>query len=147
LYVILANILFGCLGIWIEVVKTITAPTTAELAGIITAVIAFFPTLMGSTTLQLVLASAKRNDMIFVSFGLLVLCVSTAAAILLAIFSAAHPVAVLAIGITCSVGSIWMWWIANGGDPIYKSKSPPPDAPTGGDPSRSLGGDLSGYQA
>jgi hypothetical protein len=144
-YFFLSTILFGCLGISIEVVKVMRSPGPVELAGIITAVIAFFPTLVGPTALQLVFASHKRNDTAFLAIAVLILCVSAVTAIVLAIFSPIHPVPVLVIGIGCSVVAIWMWWIANGDNPTFKST--PPDAATGGDPTRGLGGTLSGFQA
>lgn len=144
-YFFLSTILFGCLGISIEVVKLMQSPCPAELAGVITAVIAYFPTLVGPTALQLMFASHKRNETTFVAVSVLILCVSGVAAIVLATFSPIHPVAVLVIGIGCSLVAIWMWWIANGGDPTFKSA--PPDAATGGDPTRGLGGTLSGFQA
>lgn len=137
-YSFLATIVFGCLGIWIEIYK-------AEFGGVITAVIAFFPTLIGPTALQLILASHKRNETLFIAFAFLILILSAAAAMVLAGLSSAHQVAALIIGIGWSAIAIWMWWITNGGDPIYKSS--PPDAATGGDPARGLGGNLSGFQA
>ncbi len=142
-HVLLAIILFGGLGMWIEILKLVISPYPLELAGLITAVITFFPTLIGSTSLQLVLAS--QNNRIFMSFALLLLCTFTTFAILLPFFSVTHPVIVLVLGAACSLCAIWAWWITNGGDPIYKS-TPPADAATGGSIDRKLPGTLEGFE-
>ena len=144
IYVFLATVMFGGLGIWIEVLKIAISKTPVDFSGLITSIITFFPTLIGPTSLQLVLLSASKSDKILISFSLLIFCVFLAFAILLPFFSSTHPVAVLVLGIACSICAVWVWWFTNGDDPTYK-KMPPPDSATGGSTDRKLPGDLSGF--
>lgn len=144
-YVFTGILLFGGLGVWVEILKIILAGSPVEFAGLITAVVTFFPALIGSTTLQLVLGSVNGGDKVMVSFALLMMCVFLTFAILLPFFSGTHPIGVLGCGIACSAFAIWTWWITNGDDPDFK-KVVKPDAATGGNPQRQLPGDLNGFQ-
>lgn len=144
-HVVLAIVIFGALGVWVEVLKIVISTQPADFSGLITAIITFFPALIGSTALQLILSSASKNDKIVISFGLLVLCVFVAAAILLPFFSTRHPLRVLTLGVICSVCAIWVWWITNADDQTYM-KMPRADAATGGDVGRQLQGDLKGFE-
>lgn len=145
IYCVLAIIGFAGLGIWVEAFKYATTPGTPLLSGVVAAVLTYFPTLAGPAALQLVLASASKNDKIVMSFALLILCVLAAVALVLPHFSIDHPYRVLAGGALCSLCAVWVWWITNGDDETYKKK-PPEDAATGGDTGRSLPGTLEGYE-
>lgn len=143
IYVFLGPFLFGGLGIWVELVKLVIAKDMVEYGSLITAIITFFPALGCSTALQLVLASAGKNDKVLISFALLMLFVFLAPAVLLQFFSAEHPGMVLLISTLCSLGAVWLWWITNGSDPTYMA--PEPDAATGGAVGRPLPGNLNGF--
>lgn len=143
-YLLIGIVLFGGLGIWAEVLRIIVAKPPVELQGVIAATITFFPTLIGSTTLQLILASSNTNDKVMISFALLVLFAFLTAAILLPFFSAANPVCVLIWAIGCSIAAVWIWWITNGLDPTFHSRRA--DDATGGDAARAPAGTLSGFQ-
>ena len=144
-YCVLGVAIFGGLGVWAEVVKIAIAETSVGLAGLITAIITFYPALAGSTTIHLVYASVNRNDKVLLSFGLLLLCLFPISALLLSLFSGHYPIVVLVLGTMFSLGVVWVWWITYCDDATYK-QMPAPDAATGGDPERSLSGDLSDFE-
>ncbi len=144
-YVILGTIVFGGLGVWVELLKIVISESSVGLAGLITAIITFYPALAGSTTIQLVLSSANRNDKVVMSFGLLMLCLFTISALLLAVFAGKHPTAVMVAGVVLSFLVVWVWWITNCDDATYK-QMPAPDAATGGDPERKLSGNITEYK-
>ena len=144
-YVFLGPFLFGGLGVWVEIVKLTISTTPAEYSSLITAISTFYPALGCSTALQLVLASASKNDRVLISFALMMLFAVLAPAILLQFFSTLHPKIVLELSLLCSICAVWLWWMTNGGDPTYMM--PAPDAATGGQVDRKLPGDLSEYQA
>lgn len=131
-YVVVAVIGYGGLGIWAEIVKG------AEKSNLITAVITFFPALVGSTAYQLILASP--NNKVLTSFAQLMSFILLGCAILLAIFTTSCPIGALWAGILSSTIAIWMWWFTNADDPTFR-RSPPPDAATGGNTDRVLTGD------
>ena len=143
IYVILGIVLFGGLGIWTEILKIIISDKPVEIAGLLTAVMTFFPTLIGSSCIQLVLASSRNK--IMMSFALLILFVFLAVAILLPFFSTTHPCAVLAVALFSSLCGIWTWWFTNSADPTFRHKVPI-DAPSGGPTGNPLKGNLSGFQ-
>jgi hypothetical protein len=142
IYVFLGIILFGGLGIWTELLKYILADKP-DVAGLITAIMTFFPALVGATSIQLILAASE--DKVMISFALLILCCFLTAAILLPFFSSAHPTAVLAIAALLSLGAVWVWWFTNSEDPTYRKK-PQTDAAAGGSVEKPVSGDLSGFQ-
>ena len=144
IFVILGPFIFGALGVWVEVGKRITSATPLDYSSLIIAISTFYPALGCSTALQLVLASASKYDKIFISFALLMFCTFLATAMSLQFFIQIHPKRVLEISCICSVAAIWLWWITNGSDPIYKPTST--DAATGGQLNRNLPGNLTGFQ-
>jgi len=144
-YVFLAIVLFGGLGIWVELLKYSITNQSQTLEGTITAIITFFPSLVGAATLQLVLSSMNKQDKTMATFGLVALCTFMVFALLLPFFSASHPLRVLTLGAICSLAAVWTWWITNGSDPTFR-KLPRPDAATGGTTERSLAGNLDGFK-
>ena len=144
LYFALATVIFGGLGIWAELVKVLLAEKPVGLGGLTTAMITFYPALAGSTALQLVLISVGKSDKVLISFALLLLCLFPITAVLLSLVSNSHPVFVLVAGIVLWFGVMWLWWITNCDDVTYKQTAAP-DAATGGNPSRPLSGDLTGF--
>ena len=142
-YIFLGIVLFGGLGIWTEILKIIISDKPTEIGGLLTAVMTFFPTLIGSTAIQLVLASTHNK--ILMSFALFILFVFLAVAILLPFFSASHPYWVLVVASLASLCGIWTWWFTNSTDPTFRHRVPI-DAPAGGAPDNPLMGNLSGFQ-
>ena len=142
IYVILGPFLFGALGVWVEIFRLLKSTTQPEYSALITAISAFYPALGCSTALQLVLSSATKNDKVLMSFGLLMLSLFPAAALILQ-SSDIRPLIILAVSSLCSIGAVWLWWITNGSDPTFMT----PDAATGGQLDRNLPGTLNGFQA
>jgi preprotein translocase subunit SecG len=139
---ILGPVLFGGLGIWVEIVKLLRSHDPLGYESLITAVATFIPALGCSTALQLVLASTGK-DKALVSFAMLMAFVFFLVSILLQIFSTEYTRAFLWVGSFWSAGAVWLWWITNGSDPTYIDK---PDAATGGAISRPLTGNLNGFE-
>ena len=146
IYVVTAVFMFGGLGIWAEILKIAIGGCIIEWSGLVTSVLTFFPALIGSTTLQLILASSNQGstDKIMISFALLLLCVFLAFAVLLPFVSTNHPIAALIGGSFCALAAVWVWWITNGHDPMFSSQLP--DAATGGSSDRDLPGDETGFR-
>jgi hypothetical protein len=138
---------FGGLGIWIEWVKYEKSYAGAELSGLITAVLTFFPALVGSTSIQWIFAitTPDRTDKTIVAFALFSFSLFMMAAILLAVFTECHEATVLSIGILCSAIAAWVWCLSASDDETYKRK-PRPDAATGGSTNRDLPGSLHEYK-
>lgn len=142
-YVLLAIIGLGCLGIWVELIK-VALSSGKNYDGVLTALATFFPALIGSSALQLILVSTGNRDKVLVSFGYLVSIAAFAAVILMSVFHSLLPVLTFWTSVLFTVGAVWLWWFTNGDDPTYKSA--PIDAPSGGSTSRPLNGDTSGFQ-
>lgn len=143
-FVLLAVILVGGLGSWVELVKLANSERAADFSGVVTSVITYFPTLAVPACLQLSLASQDRHDKVMLTFALATMFVIALAAVALAVVSISRPMIALWVGTALSVLSVWIWWITNCDDPTYHS--PPADASTGGDPRRDLAGDLSNFE-
>lgn len=137
-YLLIGIILFGGLGIWSELLRLTVAKDAFALTGLITAILTFFPTLIGSTSLQLILSSANTSDKVMIAFAIMILFIFLAAAILLAFFADAHPVNVLVAGVVSSLAAIWVWWMTNGSDSTFQSQHV--DAASGGTLNRTLKG-------
>jgi hypothetical protein len=144
IYFITSILLFGGLGIWVELVKLTLSKSQPDYASLITAISTFYPALIASSSLQLILASANKSDKIFISFGLFNLCFFGLSSILLGTFSKQYPVIVMLLAVVFSLLAAWIWWVTNCDDPTFK-KIQKIDAATGGDPNRNLTGDYSGY--
>ncbi|GLS00441.1 hypothetical protein GCM10007859_04470 [Brevundimonas denitrificans] len=147
-YVLIGIVLFGGLGIWAELLRLTVAqtppavtgaiPVPPALTGVITAILTFFPTLIGSTSLQLILSSANTSDKVMIAFAIMILFLFLTAAILLPFFAGSYPLEVLAAGIASSLAAIWVWWITNGSDSIFQTHHVA--APSGGDLNQALKG-------
>jgi len=143
-YVLLAIIGLGCLGIWVELIKVALSPETGNYEGVLTALATFFPALIGSSSLQLILTSTGRSDKVLVSFGYLVSIAAFAGVVLISIFHKLLPDLSFWASV-CFVGlAVWLWWFTNGDDPTYKSAAV--DAASGGDTGRALKGDITGFR-
>lgn len=144
IYVLVGIVGLGCLGIWVEVVKTFLSPSFVGGDGVLTALATFFPALICSSSLQLILASTGRGDKVLVSIGYFVSFVAVIAAVLISVLNSRMPHYTVWAAVAFSVLAIWLWWFTNGDDPTYKSA--PVDAATGGNPTRALKGDTTGFQ-
>ena len=144
-YFLLAIIGLGCLGIWVELIKVLLSANTQNFDRMLTALGTFFPALIGSSAFRLILASTDKRDKIFASFGFGMCLLAFAAAILISLLHVSFPIVTLCAAVAFAGFAIWLWWFANGDDPVFKSNLPI-DAPSGGDTSKSLKGDTSGFR-
>lgn len=144
IYVLVAIIGLGCLGIWVELIKLALQTPGGSRGAVLTALCTFFPALIGSTAFQLILGATGKSDKIFVSIGYLVLILGLGAVILITLFNGLLPSKTFWAAVAFSAGAVWLWWITNGDDPTYKST--PVDAASGGDPNRKLKGNTQGYK-
>lgn len=142
-YVLVAILGLGALGIWTELVKVALSGDPGALNGLFTATTTFYPAVVASATFQLLLIAAGKNDRVMTAFGVLTMVFFLAAALLLSIFRATYPTLSLTAATILAVFSVWIWIVANADDPIYKPVSP--DAASGGNPSRDPKGDLSEF--
>ncbi|WP_287285871.1 hypothetical protein [Mesorhizobium sp.] len=141
-YLILGVFVCGGFGIWFELVPYLYATNPGKLDGVFTALLTFFPTLVGSATLHLIFA---ENEKPLKAFSLLY----CAGFVLLACWLGfAKPTDMrLAIGgaTVGAVASVLIWWLANGLDPAFQDQLTP-NAPVGGDTDVAPPGDLSGFK-
>ena len=144
IYVIVSIVILGGLGIWVEVLKFISARQSVSFDGLLTAMATFSPALVGSASIQLALVATGSSDRILTSFATLVLVSSFASVILIWFSYSFYPMVALACAIILVIFSVWLWWITNGDDPTYKKVSI--DTASGGDTSRELSGDTSGFK-
>ena len=98
-FVLVAIVGLGGLGIWAELVKLAHSNEPEKLDGVFTAVAAFYPAVVGSASFQLLLIATGKLDRVITAFGILVLAFSFGAAVLLGIFHAQYPIACLVLAI------------------------------------------------
>ena len=144
-FVLVAIVGLGGLGIWVELVKALLSESPEESDGLFTAVATFYPALAGSASCQLILNATGMLNRIITALGILVLFIFLAAAVLVGIFHSQYPFACLISAIILVVFSIWIWIISNADNPIFHPVRI--DAASGGSPSRNPKGDLSGFKA
>lgn len=143
-YVLVAIVILGGLGIWTEVVKMALTGNSAGSDGLFTAATTFYPAVVASGTIQLLLIATGNHDRVMTAFGVLVMVLSFATAVLSTVFRAQYPVLCLTVAAILVVSSVWVWIVANADDPIYKPV--PVDVASGGPTSREPDGDLSDFK-
>ena len=143
LYVLVAIVVFGGLGIWVEIVKLGLLNKPLSTGGLFTAMATFYPALVGASALQLLLVSMGHSDRIMGFFAVSVWVMSFVIGLLTAVFFPAYPATCFILVVCLVIFSIWLWMITNVDDPIYKSI--PVDSASGGSTSRPLKGDISKF--
>ncbi len=138
-YVIIGILIFGALGIWIEVYQFLTS-TTPDASRIIVAMITFFLALVGTSAVQLAYDALDDSNKIMLALALLLLVAFSIFAILLC--RAGTSTLMFVLNVACSLSAVWVWWIANAKTGTFNVR---PDAPTGGDISRELPGTFDGF--
>lgn len=144
-FVLVAIIGLGGLGIWTELAKIALAKDPTHFDGVFTAVAAFFPAVVGTATFQLLLFATGTSNRIITALGILVLFVSFGGAVLLGVFHSQYPLACLIAAVFLVIFSIWIWIVTNADDPLFQTVSV--DAASGGNTSRNPRGDLSEFKA
>ena len=141
-YIALGVVLFGGAGIWLEIIKYIYGSSGSNSASILTALVTFFPALIGSSSLQLVfqdttkpLKAASMTWIIF--FSILAIWLTLDHDILK---SVAFPCAIIAF-----FSALWTWWLANADDTTFRDLLDP-DGPVGGRTDQTLAGDLTDFK-
>jgi hypothetical protein len=142
IYFIVSVVIVGGAGIWLEIYAYNFPPLVdsgpPSLAALRTAFVTFFSALAGSACMQLIWAEDYLRSLR--AFATLVLVVTSILALIVAI-PAIHNVTALCIGVASSLVALWIWWVAN----AKQKDLLDPDAPTGGDPSAPLAGNLQGF--
>lgn len=143
LYFLVAVVLIGAAGIWLEVHKLLFgAVDCASGSALRTALITFFPALAGSACMQIVLAEDEQKSMRAVAICLLTVLTAVALCISPA---TVRETAAIWIAATCSLIALWTWWIANALQTDFQDGN---DAPVGkSDPKSDLQGSLVGFKA
>ena len=139
----LCVVILGGLGFWIELIQqNHLLPVQRSWNNAYTALVTFFPAVIGSSCVQMMFESGDRRMHAFS----LVTCFG-AFIIGAALISAARPVDVFTwfAAIVMSLVSLWVWWIANA-DNTKLHDEPSDDAPLGGDPTAPLSGDFGGVR-
>ena len=143
-YVLVAIVGLGGLGIWTELVNLALSDNRDDaLDDLFIAATTYYPAVAGSATFQLIMIATGNTDRVMTSFGFLAMFLFTVAALLSTVLRALCPFASLALAPILAAASIWVWIVANADNPIYKPV--PVDAPSGGNPSRDPKGDLSDF--
>jgi hypothetical protein len=143
-YLILAVIIFGGFPIWLEVVFYFNADIHESTSHLRTALVAFFPALIGSVSFQLIFEEVGRNKRMLAFAMFVVVFFSLIGVILILARSIADYVAIpVAFGL-CAF-AVLEWWIANGLNPTFQDDLDV-EAPVGGPPSHPPAGDLTGFR-
>lgn len=144
-YVVFGIVVFGGLGVWIEIVEILLSKQAGSNKGVLTALAAFYPALIGSASLQLVLESVRKSDKLMAVFAVAILLVTIIAALLIGLFKFNNVYVGFSFWGTIgfSIVGIWVWCVANGDNPDLKTD---PSAASGGDTDRTLRGDTRGFK-
>lgn len=146
-YVFFGVVVFGGLGVWIEVVKYYLPGQFVDMQGIRTALAVFYPALIGAASLQLVLESVRKSETLMSVFAITSLLVMIISAILLGLIEYFQASDSLLFWVSSGLSALglWVWVIANADNPDLKTR-PNPESASGGDVKRQLRGDVSGFQ-
>jgi len=145
-YFLVAVVIFGGAGIWIELRSYIffvasDSVSYPSLASLRTAVATFFFALAGSSCMQLILAEDRERFLR--AFAMVLLALLTMLIIFFVTPIGVTDLAALAVGTGACVVALWLWWIAN----AKQKDLLDPDAPTGGYvTSGVLPGNLDGFK-
>jgi hypothetical protein len=137
LYLVLAVLVLGGLAIYIEGLRYFRGPPGADARGLELALYTVFPAVMGSSSVQLALDkenSPTRNA----GIATLVLCFFLAYYLITNIGLMSDWISILIGGLACAF-SVFVWWVANGSEPIFQDQIRP-DASIGGDIDTPLNG-------
>ena len=144
MHFLLSVVAIGGLGLWVELLNYSRASTPENLMSVRTAMATFFPALIGSTCLQMILGTFLKQLRLFA------LCFTVIFAVIgswLIFDRGLGSAPALLIGTVASLCSLWFWWIANADNPDFQDETLAPTAAVGGNTDRALGGDLGGFDA
>lgn len=145
MYFLASVVAIGGLGLWVELINYARAPGTGDLTAVRTAIATFFPALIGSTCLQIILGDYLKQ---LRAFAFLFTLAFAAVAFWLIVDKGLAAQSAVGLGAAASVASLWFWCIANADNADLFDEELKPTAATGGeDTNRDLGGDLNGFDA
>ena len=142
-YSFLAIVVFAGAGIWIEVIKIISSEEMPKYNGIVTAVATFSFALNGAASHRLILSATGTSDKLMSSFSY-----TSSVIVLITVFIVQRlyelDIIPWYLPVIFAIIPIWIWWIANGDDPVFQTITA--DAASGGDTDRDLPGSLKGFE-
>lgn len=140
IYFVVAQIIAGGAGIWLELCTYLLSSSPTSLAALRTALITFFPAVVGSACLQIIWAEDDNRTLrAFATFMLIVMSIF---ALLIGLLTVIPNCRAILLGACASAVSLWVWWIAN----AKQKDLLDPDAALGGDTDSGLPGDLSKFK-
>ena len=140
IFVILAIIAAGGIGVWWEVIRFFYNSERPDTAAIRTAIITVSPAIAGPAVLQLIYARAEKE---FLSAAIFV-CLVIAVLLIICLAPATSPAMSIILGSISWIVSIWLWIVANADEPVFNT--PDDAASLGGDPTAPLAGSLNQYK-
>lgn len=144
MHFLLSVVAIGGLGLWVELLNYSRASTPENLMSVRTAIATFFPALIGSTCLQVILGTFLKQ---LRAFAMLFTVTFAVIGFWLIFDRGMGSSRALLVGTAASLFSLWFWWIANADNPDFYDEELAPTAAVGGNPERALGGDLEGFDA
>lgn len=142
-YLVLGVVFFAALPIWLELYLYFSS-SGATLSDVRLALIAFFPALIGSVSIQLIFEEAGRSKRML-AFALFVGFMSFLVCWCLIVLKSISNCAAVPIATAASLSAVFMWWIANGTNRTFTDEFDF-EAPVGGPSSAPPAGDLSGFK-
>lgn len=143
IFFLIAIVGIGAVGFWIEVYSWWIADPAIPTTSIRTAIVAFVPAFMASTSMQLIWAESNLRSLRATAIFLLAIC------ILGLIFCKSLPVGnayAVYTGIFSSVIALWTWWIANANQATFLDGWTPDVTKGPRDVNAKLAGDASGFK-
>lgn len=137
-YFVMAIIVFGGLGIWVEIAKSLSPE--GDIKGLITAIYTYFPAVAAAAAFQIDLEEGKKNYLR--AFALTALVVVFAPAFLHAAGVISDHVLSLFVGIFFTFLALALWWVANGRNLNFHDDIDPDDS-LGLDPAAEVSGGAS----
>jgi hypothetical protein len=139
MYLFLAVVVAGGLGVWVEL-KNVIIGGTNDYSNLLLAIYTYFPAIAAAPVLQLVL----REEKYVRSFGLII------GSVLLILGVTTFPdtnsgPSLFLICVPASVVAVLFWWIANGTDPNFDDKVHPEDS-LGGSTESEPTGNTAGFK-
>ncbi len=142
-YFVLCVLGLGGLGFWVELLQLNGQPAqNRSWDNAYTALVTFFPALIGSSCVQMVFETNNRRMQAFA-----IICCAGALVMGATLISTMRPASCVMwfLSIVMCLTSLWVWWIANADNKALHDE-PPGDAAVGGDPDAPLAGDFGGIE-
>ena len=144
LYVLVAIVVFGGLGIWVEIVKIGTADEFRGTSELFAAMATFYPALVGASALQMIFLSLDSANKIMGAFAIAAWVLSIVMGLLVAVFYSGSPTTCITLVVVMGIAAVWLWMIAHADDPIYKRGRI--DSASGGSTDRPLKGNTGDFK-